>query len=449
MNFNQTRGYQPSVSTQSTRFALPTSTTSQPSHPLYLNHQFTPLPSSRLSSSVPTQPYTTIAPSLAFSVGIPSIHHKSLQTPSIRPSPTLPPSNLLPSERTHSVPSKRARKHTPHPPTPTLQHPPVELPSERAQKRRRLNAGRSKTATNNRGSQPFEPTKPSPLSQPPIVSPAPPSPKPQKKKAPVHPLAVDWSRPVNLFEPRPPSRPLNFRGDRPPLTPYPGIPEPKPSLEEELRGPADPGLAKELAGLMWKQQTRISKNRKSPSDPLLSLHIPDSLLDGRSPSPDPESTPVHLLLGVALLYGPTPRSNESIHLGESLTNPDVIVLDDDEDGGFGEVLDLYRGAVQGSALSRELELAFGGDECTAMGWEGVSSLEVSAKPGTSDTSPSGKLHGSHIRTLTEHKQAEKGQLTPGLEIPREESLGIEWSYSGCGYATGRVVDPQKTKTRQS
>ena len=247
---------------------------------------------------------------------------------------------------------------------------------------------------------------------------------------------------MNLFEPQPPSRPLNFRGDRPPLTPYPEIPEPKPSLEEELRGPVDPGLAEELAGLMWKQQTRISKNRKSPSDPLLSLHIPDSLLDGRSPSPDRESTPVHLLPGVALLYGPTPRNNESIHLGESLTSPDVIVLDDDEDGGFGEVLELYRGAVQGSTLLRELELAFGDDEHPGAGWEDVSSLEVGVKRGSLDPSSPREVQGSRIHTIEEYKKVlgvDDARVAKPIAQKEAPPLGIEWTYRCCGYSTGSVV----------
>ena len=49
-------------------------------------------------------------------------------------------------------------------------------------------------------------------------------------------------------------------------------------------------------------------------------------------------------------HGPPPRNNESVHFGERPANPNVIAMGDDEDGGFEEVLDLCRGAVQGSTL---------------------------------------------------------------------------------------------------
>ncbi|KAF9789563.1 hypothetical protein BJ322DRAFT_543300 [Thelephora terrestris] len=482
MNFHKDRVYQPSVLSQSARSALPVSTTSKPGHPraptrqihpatprdepfephdrlhLHSDHRSLmkpPLSLPYLSSSASTPSYTADIPSPVPSVRTPSTCHSSLQPPSIRPSPIQPPLASLSSEPAHSGSSKRARKHTPRSPKLPSQHSPVELPLERATKRRRVNAGRLKTVTNNRSSQPSAPSKPSPLSQPPIVSSPPLEPKPQKKKAPLHPLAVDWSRPVKLydFDPRPPPRPLNLRGDRAPLTPYPEVPEPKRSLEDELRGPIDPEVAKEFGELLWGQQKRTQEQGGSDLDPSLFLLGPVSASDDRPSSPDQESTLIRSLPEMAMLYGPPPRNNESIHLGESLTNPNVIVVDDEEDGGFGEVLDLYRGAVQGSNLSRELEFAIGASgEWVTTGWEDVSSLQVSVKRGTPGPPSFGERQESRFLTITEYKQAveaEKALPVPESAIPKQESpFGIEWSYSCLGYAAGRVVDLRKATMRR-
>jgi hypothetical protein len=150
---------------------------------------------------------------------------------------------------------------------------------------------------------------------------------------------------------------------------------------------------------MWMQQKRVWDNKKKYSDPFLGFPIPISLLDSRSPGSREGGAPALSGPEMIALHGPPPRNNESIHLGASLANPNTIAVDDDEGGGFEEVLDLYRGAVQGSTLSMELELAVGGDAgLVGVGWETASSLEVSVGCG------SGEPQESRIRTLAEYRR---------------------------------------------
>ena len=276
--------------------------------------------------------------------------------------------------------------------------------------------------------------------------PDPPSkPKPKPKKTPPHPLAVDYGRPINWVVPRPPPRLLGLQKKNIPLPPFPEIPDPKRSLDDELKGPIDPVIAKELGDLMWVQQNRVWKARRGSTNPPPSP-TPFSPPDIRSSSSRMRVTPVQPRPEVIALYGPPPRNNESVRLGEGLTDPNVIVLDDDEDDGFEEVLDFYRGAVQGSSLSMELELVVGGPEVglIGVGWEGVSSLEVSIERGSSAPSSSGEPQESRIRTLAEYErvvEAEKKLLPLGQATTKgEPPLGIMWSYSCCGYATGKVVN---------
>ena len=204
---------------------------------------------------------------------------------------------------------------------------------------------------------------------------------------------------------------------------------------------------------MWMQQKRVWNVLGGYSDPFLLSPTPISLVDARPSSSYGGATAAQPVPGIIALYGPPSRNNESTRLGESLTNPNVIVLDDDEDGGFEQVLDLYRGAVEGSTLSMELELTVGGDAgLIEVGWETASSLEVSVERRSSTPVFSGEPQGSRIRTLAEYKKiVEAEKVSPPLEqaIPGEEPpLGIEWVYSSCGYASGRVVNPQRAKTRR-
>lgn len=201
---------------------------------------------------------------------------------------------------------------------------------------------------------------------------------------------------------------------------------------------------------MWMQQKRVWDDRGGYSDPFLGLPIPISQLNTRSSSSCEGVAPVPSELEIIALYGPPPRNNESVHLGERVANPSIIALDNNEDGGFEEVLDLYRGAVQGSTLSMELELTVGDDSgLTGVSWVAASSLEVGMERGPFTPTPSG---GSRICTLTEYKQvveAEKAQPLLEPAAPMEDPpLGIKWVYSSCGYATGRIVNPQKFKTRR-
>ena len=281
-----------------------------------------------------------------------------------------------------------------------------------------MDVGPPSTAVNYRSSQVHVP---SPLGQSSISGEIETQPEPEKKKPPPpppppHPLAVDWNRPVKFFDPRPRACHLDLLGCRVPLPTYPDNPYPERSLDEELEGLVDTEVVKELADLMWKQQKRVWDSLGGYVDHYLLRPVPISPITDKSSESDGESGEEPVLVesiqDSAPLYGPVPRNNESIHLGESLTNPNVIILDDDEDEQFGKVLDLYRGAVQGSILSRELEIEVGVDvEYASVGWGEVSALEVSVK-----------------------------RVVEPVPQKEEPPLGIEWSYSSCGYAAGRVVN---------
>jgi len=293
------------------------------------------------------------------------------------------------------------------------------------------------------------PPPPLPPSQSPSAVAAPPRPKPKPgpKKTPLHPLAVDYGRPMTQMVPRPPSCIASLRGGRIPLSPYPEIPDPKHSLDDELRGPIDPATAEEFRKLMWEQQRRIWSKEGGFADPYLTTPIPEP--DAKSLSVHEGIIPTQPPPGTTALCGTPPRNNESVHLGEKSASSGATT----DDGGFEEVLDLYRGAVQGSALSGELEFVIGGGvELTSVGWEGVSSLEISIKGGPSALSSSGEPQGSQIHTLGEYiRVVEAEKALPPLKPapPKEEPpLGIDWTYSCCGYATGRIVNPQKAKTRR-
>ena len=258
-----------------------------------------------------------------------------------------------------------------------------------------------------------------------MVGPTPPRPRPKPRKAPLH-------------------------QNRIPLAPYPEPQDSKRLLEEELKGPVDPAVAKDLGDLAWRQQKRVWNDVGGYSDPFL-RPIDISLLNARSSSSYGGVTPVQSRQEVIALYGPLPRNNESTRLGDSLTNPNAIVPDDDGDDGFETVLDLYCGAVQGSTLSMELELVVGGDvELIGTSWEAASSLEVSVTRQPSAPTSSGDLRESRICTLEEYRQvieAEKAESPKELTIAEEEPpLGIVWSYSCCGYAVGRVVNVHSANT---
>ena len=308
-----------------------------------------------------------------------------------------------------------------------------------------MDVGPPSTAVNYRSSQVHVP---SPLGQSSISAEIETQPEPEKKKpapAPPHPLAVDWNRPVRFVDPRPRACHLDLLAGRVPLPTYPDNPYPERSLDEELEGLVDTEVVKELADLMWKQQKRVWDSLGGYVDHYLLRPVPASPITDKSLESDEEPVFVESVPDSAPLYGPVPRNNESIHLGESLTNPNVIILDDDEDGGFEKVLDLYRGAVQGSVLSRELEIEVGVDvEYASVGWGEVSSLEVSVKRGPSEHSPLGEAQESRVGALKRYKRmvGEKNALSVVEPVPRKEEppLGIEWSYSSCGYATGRVVN---------
>ena len=274
-----------------------------------------------------------------------------------------------------------------------------------------MDKGSPSTAVNYRSSQV---QVPSPLGQSSISAEIETQPEPENKKPPPpppHPLAVDWNRPVRFVDPRPRACHLDLCG-RVPLPTYPDNPYPERSLDEALEGLVDTEVVKELADLMWKQQKRVWDSLGGYVDHYLLRPVPIFPITEKSLKSDEEPVFVESVPDSAPLYAPVPRNNESIHLGESLTNPNVIILDDDEDEQFGKVLDLYRGAVQGSILSRELEIEVGvGVEYASVGWGEVSALEVS------------------VKRVVE-------------PVPRKEEppLGIEWSYSSCGYAAGRVVN---------
>lgn len=193
---------------------------------------------------------------------------------------------------------------------------------------------------------------------------------------------------------------------------------------------------------MWMQQRRIWDDREGYSDPFVGRRIPISLLDDRPSSSGQGGIPTQSQPEMIALYGPPPRNNESTHLGERLTNLNATAVGNNEDAGFEEVLDLYRGAVQGSTLSMELELAVGGDAGLGVSWEAAGSLEVSIRHG------SRKPRESRVCTLAEYRRiVEAKKVVSRPAIPREEPpsvhIDIEWSYQSCGYATGRIVNSQK------
>ena len=294
--------------------------------------------------------------------------------------------------------------------------------------------GCSSTATDRRGSEPQAFSQPFPRSRP----------NPKPKSPLLHPLVVDYSRPIKPVVPRSSLRPLNLQGSGIQLSPFPENPDPKRSLDDELKGPVDPSIEKELAELMRKQQKRVQSELGGPADPFL-VPTPISSLDSWPSSSRTGVAPPRSRPEAIALYGPPPRTNEYARLGQSLTNPSIIILDDDDDDGFEGVLDLYCGAVQGSGLSMELEFAVGGDVgLIGVGWEDVGSLQVSVMRGSSAPSSSEDLQESRIRTLAAYKrvvEAEKALLPSRSATPKEEPpLGIEWSYNYCGYATGKVVN---------
>ena len=245
---------------------------------------------------------------------------------------------------------------------------------------------------------------------------------------------------------------MNLRQNRIPLPPYPEIPDAKCLLEEELKGPVDPAVAKDLGDLTWRQQKRVWNDVGGYSDPFL-RPIDISLLDARSSRSCGGVTPVQSRQEVIALYGPPSRNNESTRLGEPLTNPNAIASGDDEDGRFGDVLDLYCSAIQGSTLSMELELAVWGDvELAGASWETASSLEVSIERRSSTPTPSGESQESRIRTLAEYRQVVEVEkavpLSKPVTVMEEPPLGIEWAYSCCGYSSGKVVDVEKATVRR-
>ena len=380
-------------------------------------------PSPNLSSSASTPFHITATPSPVLSV----------QTPSTRPSPTHRSSIALPRDDTRAVPSKRARDYTPIPST-LYRVSPIPPSSEPPAKKPRRDMGPPSTVPDRRGLR-LVPAKPSPPRQPSAVGASSSRPEPKHKRALPHPLAVDHGRPIQLVAPQPPICHLGSRQNWAPLPPYPENADSE-RLLEELKGPVDLEIARELEGLMWVQQKRVWCNRGGYSDPFLGSPIPGSLLDSKSLSSCEGATPAQSGPGIFALYGPPSRNNESIHLGERLTNPSTIAADDEEGGGFEEVLDLYRGAVQGSSLSMELDLVVGSDaEFMGVGWEAASSLEVGIKDG---------FGGLRTRTLAQCRRVAEVEKVASLSkhaIPRGEPLlDIEWSYSSCGYATGKVVN---------
>ena len=488
MNSNKDQLSQPSGSTRSISFAK---ATGHPNHPHAPVHQIltinplqtlndpseayvrpclhssrvfpTRIPQSSpdLSDSSSTSSHTTATSLPVISVQTPTARRSSLQLHSTRTSLVQSPSIPLPRDDTRSVPSKRAREYTPNPPalypassnSRQSQLHPTEPSLERPAKKQRLDTRRLRTATNLRGPHPPGFLKPSPPSQSSTLGAIPPKPEPKPKKAPLHPLAVDYGRPIKPVVPQPPFCRLSLRQNRIPLSPYPENEDPKSLLADELKGPVDPVIAQELGDLMWMQQKRVWNELGGYSDPFLCLPIPTSLLNIKSSSSCGGVATVKSGLEAAALYGPPSRNNESTRLGESLTNPNVIVLDDDEDGGFEQVLDLYRGAVEGSTLSMELELTVGGDAGLIEGsWEAASSLEVSVERRSFAAEFFGEPQESRIRTLAEYKQlveAEKMPLPSKQAVSGEEPLlGIEWEYNCCGYGSGRVVNLQRARAQR-
>ena len=486
MNSNQYQLYQPSGYARSTQSTLPATSTGHPNNPHAPVYQIPPTNPPRalrnplkaytrpdldsdhlfsihvprdfpdLSSPASTPSHTAVTPSPILSVRTPSTQRSSLQPPSTRT--TQPPSVPAPRDDTRSVLSKRARHYTPslptsHPTSPipppssmSLNHPPhLPLPSpqllsinpslERPAKRPRLDVRCSNTAIDRGVPQSLSGSQSS------NTITARPKPQPKPKKGPLHLTAVDYGRSMSSVVLQPPSPPSGFQKNSTPLSPFPENPDLNCLLDDALKGPVDPTTAKELGDLMFMQHWRVWDKLGGFADPFLAP-IPISLIHARSSSPCRGVTPAKSRPETIGLYGPTPRNNEFINLGESLTNPGVVVVDDDDDDGFDGVLDLYHGAVQGSTLSAELELMLGDDDdLTSVGWRNASALEVSIRHTGSD-SPSLGTSGSHIRTLTQYKRVLKaGNARPSLKkvVPKEAPpLGIYWSYSTCGYATGTV-----------
>ena len=139
MNSNQDQLSQPLGSTRSTSLTAATGHTNLPHAPVhqvltinplhalndpseahrYLSRLFpthVPQSSPDLPSSSSTSSYTTATPSPTLSVRMSSTRYSSLQPTSTRPSPAQSSPLPLPRNDTRSVPSKRAREHTPNPP---------------------------------------------------------------------------------------------------------------------------------------------------------------------------------------------------------------------------------------------------------------------------------------------------------------------------------------------
>lgn len=201
---------------------------------------------------------------------------------------------------------------------------------------------------------------------------------------------------------------------------------------------------------MFEQQKRLWLARRNGEDcdPFLRPTTISELSDNPSSSKGDESSlPVVSRLEMSALLGPAPGNNRYTHLGKGPADPTVTVVDNDRDGGFEEVLELYCGAVQGSSLSRELELALGGDEDVSVSVEGAGSLQVSIKRGSPDPSSLGGEPESLICTLEEYKlvvkeEDERSSSKPTVQ-KEEPPLRIKWDYTGCGYATGTVVKTNK------
>ena len=305
---------------------------------------------------------STAKPSPVLPMGTPSTRHTTMPPPPPRPSP--PQSSSAPQSRggNRSIPSKRAWECIPGPPRLPPQDLPVGPSSERPAKRQRLYVGHPNTPTPQGGSQP------------------------QQEDAPARPDAQSSTQP-------PSSEGGPVRPNRHSESPGSGHP-----LKEEPKEAVGRKVSEKVADLMWVRQNRIGAKGGRSADPV--VQVP----------------------GMAILYGPAPQYVDPTLVNECLQNPDIIVLDDDEDDGFEKVLDLYRGAVFGSALPREL------------------------KP-----RPSGPSYSGHAlrttRTLEGHKQvveeADPRMLSKPTTAKEEPPLGIEWSYSCCDYAVGKVVNSRK------
>lgn len=215
-----------------------------------------------------------------------------------------------------------------------------------------------------------------------------------------------------------------------PLNPHSESPELQRPPKEEPQEAVGQKKAEKLADLLWVRRNRVQGRGGGPTNPVVQT---------------PEIT---------ALYGPAPRYIKPTHVTESLPDPNVIVLDD-EDDGFGKVLDLYSGAVQGSALTEELDLAIWGDTNTKnadVDSEDASALGISILVNPPVQTPTGESRGLRIHTLEEYRdliEIERGLAVPATVTRREvPPLGIEWNYRGCGYATGRVVNSRRAMRRR-